>query len=122
MSGLRHIAAAGLALIVSACAADGGSQTSSPTLTMDGSNPTVERGQVLAARECSRCHALGAVGDSPNMAAPPFRVVRLRNTGLSLERRLADIARGGHYEMPPIQLQAGEVADLAAYLESMGPN
>lgn len=110
-------AALGALVLLGACSADG---AQGPAMTAGGA--AAERGQVLASRECSRCHALGPVGDSPNMAAPPFRVVRLRNTGLGLERRLDEIARGGHYEMPPIKLQAGEIADLAAYLESLGTN
>lgn len=108
----------GLAAALSGCAA-----TSEPAPQAVGaSGAAVERGQILATRECSRCHAVGDVGDSLNMTAPSFRTLRLRHTSLSLERRLDEIAKGGHYEMPPLKLQASEVADLAAYLEALAPN
>jgi mono/diheme cytochrome c family protein len=118
MIGLRQLGLLGLAAAISGCAANGETAPQSAAAP----SAAVERGLVLANRECSRCHALGDVGDSRNMTAPPFRVLRLRHTSLSLERRLEEISKGGHYEMPPLKLQANEVSDLAAYLETVGSN
>ncbi|WP_374571540.1 cytochrome c [Phenylobacterium sp.] len=84
-------------------------------------SPAIERGQAIAARTCSRCHAAGPVGDSPRADAPPFRTVRLRNNPIAFQRRMAEIASGGdHYDMPPLKLGADDVSALSAYIESLG--
>jgi mono/diheme cytochrome c family protein len=36
-----------------------------------------------------------------------------------LEGRVAELTRTGHYEMPPVRLSPGEVADVTAYIESL---
>jgi mono/diheme cytochrome c family protein len=77
-----------------------------------------ERGRAIAARACGGCHGLGDVGDSPRVGAPPFRELRLRYNALSFERRMVEIAEGGHYDMPPLRLEPGDVADVQAYIES----
>jgi mono/diheme cytochrome c family protein len=74
------------------------------------------RGEALAARECSGCHALGPVGDSPRSAAPPFRDLALRFNEISLERRLSAMNGRPHSEMPRVVLQPSEISDLAAYI------
>jgi len=81
----------------------------------------VERGRLFAARECAGCHALGPVGDSPRAAAPPFRDVRIRYNEISFQRRMAEIAEGGHYEMPPLRVEPADAGDVSAYIESLGP-
>jgi cytochrome c len=78
--------------------------------------PLPPRGQALAARACSGCHALGPVGDSPRSGAPPFRDLALRYNEISLEHRLAEMNGQPHSEMPRVILQSGEISDLAAYI------
>lgn len=80
-----------------------------------------ERGAAFAARECSRCHALGQVGDSPRAGAPPFRDIRIRYNEITFQRRMAEIAEGGHFEMPPLTIDAADARDVSAYIESLGP-
>ena len=36
---------------------------------------SVGRGQAVAQRVCSRCHAIGVAGESPDKRAPPFRTL-----------------------------------------------
>ena len=36
-------------------------------------SPAAQRGLVIVRTNCSRCHAVGKVGDSPLPIAPPFR-------------------------------------------------
>jgi cytochrome c len=82
-------------------------------------DPAVERGHGLAARRCAECHAIGASRDSPDGDAPPFAVLHLRYTAISLERRLDGIPWGEHAGMPPIGLSSADRKDLAAYIENL---
>lgn len=81
-----------------------------------------ERGRAIAQRACASCHGLGVRADSRRAAAPPFRDMRLRYNEIMFQRRMTEIAEGGHYEMPPVRLEPGEIRDVAAYIESLGPN
>jgi mono/diheme cytochrome c family protein len=85
------------------------------------SAPGVDAGAHLAALHCASCHAVGPDGRSPNVAAPPFRDIRLRYNGLSLERELGRISKQGHFEMRPTAIRADEAHDLAEYIESLAP-
>jgi mono/diheme cytochrome c family protein len=85
------------------------------------SDPSVERGRDIAARQCAECHALRHGRDSPDGDAPTFPVLRLRYNELSLERRLAGIPWGDHAGMPPIGLTRQDRQDLAAFIESLPP-
>lgn len=115
-SNLNALAALALATVtLGACA------TTEPTAATSPDDPAAERGRWVAARVCGGCHAVGLYGASPNLASPPLRDLCSRYNVLSLEDRLADIARGGHYEMPPVELSRDEIADLAAYMETLGP-
>lgn len=78
------------------------------------------RGHAVAQRVCARCHAIEASGDSPDARAPAFRTLTGQFVPLTLERKLAEIAETGHYDMPPVSVHADEVADLAAYINSFG--
>ena len=85
------------------------------------SAPGVDSGAHLAAQRCAGCHAIGPQGRSHNLAAPPFRDIRLRYNGLSLERELAKISKQGHFEMRPTAIRADEARDIADYIESLTP-
>jgi cytochrome c len=39
---------------------------------------TVDRGELLLRKNCSRCHAIGTTGESPHPEAPPFRTLSSR--------------------------------------------
>jgi cytochrome c len=80
-----------------------------------------ERGRQVAETECGRCHGLGLTGESLRTNAPPFRAIRPYYNDLVFRRRMEEIAEGGHYEMPPLRLDPGEVRDVAAYIESLSP-
>lgn len=84
-------------------------------------SPAAERGMQFVTRSCAGCHAVNGSGHSANAVAPPFASVRMRHTSIGLERSLAQIAREGHGEMPPIYMTAAEVQDIVAYIESLEP-
>lgn len=76
------------------------------------------RGAIVAARDCSGCHALGATDPSPRSSAPTFRQLALRYNELSLERKLAEMNGHAHFDMPATTFQTSEIADLAAYISN----
>jgi len=84
-------------------------------------SPAAERGLQFVTRSCAGCHAVNGAGHSANAVAPPFASVRMRHTSIGLERSLAQIAREGHGEMPPIYMTAAEMQDIVAYIESLEP-
>ncbi len=71
-------------------------------------------------RNCADCHAINT-GQSPNGGAPAFAIIRLRTNELSLEWRLAQLSRKGHFEMPPRSISDDEIKDVAAYLQTVEP-
>ena len=77
------------------------------------------RGEAIAARLCSGCHAVGFVEYSARTAAPPFRDLALRYNELSLERKLSEINGKPHFEMPPITLDNAEITELANYIAQL---
>jgi cytochrome c len=111
MHALSLILALGAAAVAVACA-----EPSRPTPL----DAAVARGHAVAQRTCARCHAVEAVGESPDRRAPAFRVLTGQFVPLTLHRRLTEIAETGHYDMPPVSVHADEVADLATYINSFG--
>ena len=91
------------------------------TLARSKPDPAVARGHDTAQQACAACHAVEkAGGDSPVPRAVPFASLEMRHT-VGLEGRLAELTRNGHYGMPPVALNGGELADLRAYIESLHP-
>lgn len=104
----------GLTAAVAGCAAG-----PRPPVVQPGPLIGVERGRDLAEQRCGACHALGLSGESRQAMAPPFRDLDLRFSTIGLERRLAELDRPGHGEMPPMRLTADEARDLTAYIASL---
>jgi cytochrome c len=77
------------------------------------------QGHDLVRANCSRCHAVEIVGDSPNRRAPPFRTLSGRYVELTLHRRLTEIAETGHYDMPPMPVHSDEVQAIVSYINSL---
>ncbi len=78
------------------------------------------RGAVLAQTRCSGCHATGSNDRSPMLAAPPFRTLSQRYPVANLQEALAEGLVTAHPAMPEITLEEHDVADLIAYLDSVG--
>lgn len=102
--------AVGSLLMLGACAALG--------VRLHHALPTAaERGHAVARRACAACHAVEAAGVSPVPKAPAFPSVEMRHTA-SLESRVADLTRLGHYGMPPVKLTPDDVRDVVTYIAS----
>lgn len=85
-------------------------------------------GGTLVRQRCAGCHAVELTGDSPMKAAPPFRTMGRTYPVRDLQEALAEGLVTAHPAMPPIELEADDVAHVIAYLESVsgtgggGPN
>jgi mono/diheme cytochrome c family protein len=78
-----------------------------------------ERGYRVAARDCSGCHSIEKLSDSPRSSAPPFRDIRRRYNEISMQREFEAIREVGHYEMPPTPISLSDGRDITAYIESL---
>src|SRR4051795_10673923 len=78
-----------------------------------------QAGQRLAEASCSRCHAVGRIGDSPLPIAPPFRTLHTRYPVESLAEALAEGIMTGHPSMPEFRLDPDQIENLIAYLKTL---
>jgi mono/diheme cytochrome c family protein len=113
--------AAFAALMLALGAGIGGCVTSSTGSVDTNVDVAVQRGRLVAARDCAGCHAIDVSAESPRPSAPPFRDIRRRYNRVSLTREFIAIGQGGHYQMPPTQISSSDSADLIAFIESLGP-
>jgi cytochrome c len=82
-------------------------------------SPTAQRGFVIVKTNCSRCHAIGKVGESPLKIAPPFRTLHEHYPVENLQEPLAEGIITGHPTMPEFRFDPGQVGDIIAYLKSL---
>jgi cytochrome c len=82
-------------------------------------SPPAQRGRVFVLTNCSRCHSVDKITESPLKPAPPFRNLHLRYPVESLEEPLAEGIITGHPSMPEFKLDPGQIADVIAYLKSL---
>ena len=82
-------------------------------------SPAAQRGFVIVRANCSRCHSVIKVGDSPLPIAPPFRTLHERYPVEDLQEPLAEGIVTGHPTMPEFRFDPGEVGDIIAYLKSL---
>ena len=82
-------------------------------------SPPAQRGLVIVRTNCSRCHAIGKVGESPLKIAPPFRSLHERYPVDDLQEPLAEGIITGHPTMPEFRFDPGQVGDIIAYLKSL---
>lgn len=75
-------------------------------------------GRDIAEAQCAACHAIGAYGESPMSAAPPFRTVLARYREEVLKEELIEGVQVTH-PMPEFQFNPQGVDALIAYLRSI---
>lgn len=110
-------------LLAAGCAAPGpvpGVGAHIPPADPWGVSGSASRGAVLAQTRCSGCHATGASDSSPMLAAPPFRSLSQRYPVTDLQEALAEGLVTAHPAMPQITMEEADIADLIAYLDSVG--
>jgi len=77
---------------------------------------SVERGRTLVTQYCSRCHAIGPEGASPNPQAPPFRTLSERYPIDALEETFVDAINTGHPGMPVFKASPNQIAAILDYI------
>ena len=81
-----------------------------------------ERGRVLARGLCGGCHATGKTGESPHIAAPPFRLLDRQLDLDKFPQRLREGLLGTHRDMPMFRFSRDDADALVAYLRTLqGP-
>jgi len=65
------------------------------------------------------CHAIGRIGESSLQEAPPFRTLQRKYPIEDLAEPLAEGITTGHPSMPEFQLDAAQIDDVIAYLQSV---
>ncbi len=68
-----------------------------------------DKGEVLVTKNCVRCHAIGATGESAHKEAPPFRQVVTRYPIENLAEALAEGIVSGHPDMPEFVFAPSEI-------------
>jgi cytochrome c len=79
----------------------------------------LRRGEALLARNCSRCHAIGSVGESRHPQAPLFRTLAKRYPVEFLEEALGEGIISGHPDMPEFTFSGEDVGAIVIYLKSI---
>ncbi len=84
----------------------------------EGESPAARRGWIFVRVHCAQCHAIDRSGASALAAARPLHALRIRYPVADLQRPLAE---GIHPMMPAVRLTSGQLADVMAYLKTLGP-
>ncbi|HWQ87703.1 cytochrome c [Brevundimonas sp.] len=103
------------ALVLGGCAGAADRQNGTEPLIMG----SADRGAIFVRQNCASCHAVERSGDSPMVAAPPFRDMGVLYPVRDLQEAFAEGLVTAHPAMPAFELQPTQIADLVAYLESV---
>jgi mono/diheme cytochrome c family protein len=98
---LARAAIAGLALIIAPICA----------LAADAAN-----GEIIAKRWCAACHLVSPGQALANSDVPSFKAIALEKS----KSQISDFLTDPHPKMPDMNLSRGEIADIAAYIDSLG--
>lgn len=112
-------------ILTAGCAASRDRVATSPAKVWSAGDPwgppgSSTRGEIIARTRCGSCHAVGRLETSPMAGAPPFRGLGQRYPVAQLQEALGEGLVTAHPAMPEIRLEADEVADIIAYLDSVG--
>ena len=76
-------------------------------------------GQRLVEKNCSRCHAVGKRGESPNGRAPAFRFLQYRYPLRELRVPISRSIAAPHDVMPQFRLSEADIDRIVAYINSL---
>ncbi len=108
---IRALFSAGLALVVTGCAAP-------PLAPVASAENLAGDGRDIAEAQCAACHAIAAFGESPDPRAPHFRTLLSRYRGDVLDEELIAGIQVAH-PMPAFQFNPQGAEALIAYLQSI---
>jgi mono/diheme cytochrome c family protein len=75
----------------------------------------VQRGQTFAQTNCSQCHAIGRVGESPIPETSPFQTLLNRHPVEDLGAAFAEGEMMDHLSVLRFQIDPAQLSDLLAY-------
>jgi cytochrome c len=78
-----------------------------------------QRGLAFVQTHCASCHAVGKAGESPLRIAPAFRTLHERYPVENLAEAFAEGITTGHPSMPEFVLDAAQINDVIAYLQTL---
>jgi cytochrome c len=84
-------------------------------------SPAAQRGLTFVQTHCAQCHSIDKVSESPLTIAPPFRTFHQKFPIESLRRRLAEGIMATHPTMPQFRLDADQISDVLAYIQTLEP-
>ena len=79
----------------------------------------LQQGRQILEASCGGCHAIDAQDNSSHPDAPAFRTLSARYPVRDLEEALGEGIITGHPDMPEFVLEADQIEDVIAYLESI---
>ena len=91
----------------------------SPTTLHSAEADKLERGKAILQEKCGRCHAIGAVGESPLKLAPPMRDIYARYAPRELQAELTEGMVSRHKEMPQIDFSEEDAHAILVYLYAL---
>ena len=74
-------------------------------------------GATVYQTRCASCHAM--TGEAEPGRPPALATLAARYRAHSLQTRLTEIDETGHFNMPPLRMGDADVADIAAWLDSL---
>ena len=90
-----------------------------PAAWLAATDERIRAGKELVERNCSSCHAAGAIGASPNKKASEFRNLHARHPNLALREPLSRGIAAPHDEMPTFALSGPQIDTIIAYINSL---
>ena len=83
--------------------------------------PLVDEGKAIVKSHCSRCHAIGPTGESPDPESPPVRMLSKKYPVQNFREALAEGIIVGHEDqgMPPFAFSPLQIEAVIAYLSSV---
>jgi cytochrome c len=109
-----------LSLAFAGCSASPSGPKEASTVFSEGpARANVQEGLAIAETYCAACHAVGRTGYSTNSSAPEFRTLAARYPIRDLEEALAEGILVGHPAMPEFVMDAQQIEDFLAYLQSI---
>jgi mono/diheme cytochrome c family protein len=96
----------------------GSGNTALVALQREPESPAARRGWIFVRVHCAQCHAIDKGSASAPATARPLYALQIRYPVADLQRPLAE---GIHPTMPAFRLTSGQLADVMAYLKTLGP-
>lgn len=79
----------------------------------------ISDGQSIVEAECTTCHAVGTIGESPRLDAPPLRYVLSNYDPEALAEDFREGIHVGHPDMPDFDFGPQGTDAVIAYLQSI---